>query len=117
MTIHLAQLTSASEKSTFSDLLVYQLTGFMIVLLVLCSLWIAITLLGRLFKFLDLKDPVTDDAPKQAVISEVSTAQSSSSIQVTPELMAVIGAALHTVIKGPFKIVSVQESKKESKSS
>ena len=111
MAIHLAQITWASQESTFGDLLVYLLTGLIIVLMVLSSLWIAVTILGRLFKFLDLKDPVSE-----AATSEISVAQASPSIEVTPELMAVIGAALHTVIKGPFKIVSVEESEKQPKS-
>lgn len=117
MFVQLAQTASVTGDGSFGDLLVYQLTGFIIVLSVLCSLWLAVTILGKLFKVLDLKDPIPESATKSSVSPAVSvpSVQPTPAVQVTPELMAVVGAALHTVIQGPFKIVSVEETKKAPK--
>ncbi|MDC0325771.1 OadG family protein [bacterium] len=108
MVIHLAQATVAPENGGISELLVYQLTGFLIVILVLCSLWFAVSCLGFLCRAFDIKDPVE---PPSKRIADSSATMSPSTFQVTPEVMAVVGAALHTVIQGPFNIVSVEESK------
>jgi len=118
MFVQLAQSTSVTGDGSFGDLLVYQLSGFIIVLSVLCSLWLAVTIMGKIFKVLDLKDPIPENAVKPPVSPAVSapSVQSTPAIQMTPELMAVVGAALHTVIQGPFKIVSVEETNTASKS-
>lgn len=111
MFILFAQAASVTGDGSFGDLLVYQLTGFIIVLSVLCSLWLAVFVMGKLFRILNLKDPVPENSPKPSVASKAPAESPASTMQVTPELMAVVGAALHTVIQGPFKIVSVEESK------
>ena len=116
MFVQLAQTASVTGDGSFGDLLVYQLTGFIIVLSVLCSLWLAVFFMGKLFKILNLKDPIPEKAPKPSVASTAPSTSPASTMQVTPELMAVVGAALHTVIQGPFKIVSVEESKTPPKS-
>ena len=105
MVIHLAQSAIAPENGSMSELLVYQLTGFLIVIIVLCSLWFAVSCLGFFFRNFEIKDPVV--ASSASAVSKDPVTE----IEVTPEVKAVIGAALHTVIKGPFRIVSVQESK------
>ena len=118
MFVQLVQLTSVTGDGSFGDLLVYLLTGFIIVFSVLCLLWLAVTIMGKLFQVLDLKDPIPENVAKPYVPPTVSapSVQPTSAVQVTPELMAVVGAALHTVIQGPFKIVSVEESKTPPKS-
>ena len=118
MFIQLAQSTSVTGDGSFGDLLVYQLTGFIIVLSVLCSLWLAVTIMGKIFKVLDLKDPIPENATKPSAAAAVTapSIQPTPAVQTTPELMAVVGAALHTVIQGPFKIVSVEETKTPPKS-
>jgi Na+-transporting methylmalonyl-CoA/oxaloacetate decarboxylase gamma subunit len=115
MFILFAQAASVTGDGSFSDLLFYQLTGFIIVLSVLCSLWLAVFVMGKLFRILNLKDPVPENSPKPSVASKAPSVSPASTMQVTPELMAVVGAALHTVIQGPFKIVSVEESKSPPK--
>lgn len=116
MFVQLAQRASVTGDRSFGDLLVYQMTGFIIVLAVLCSLWLAVFVMGKLFKVLNLKDPVPENASKPSASSTAPALTPASSMQVTPELMAVVGATLHTVIQGPFKIVSVEESKTQPKS-
>jgi len=32
-------------------------------------------------------------------------------MEITPQVQVVVGAALHTVIQGPFRIVSLEETK------
>lgn len=110
MVIHLAQTAVAHDNGSFGELLVYQLTGFIIVILVLCSLWVAVSFLGYLFRVLDIKDPVE---PSSKTTSDTGISISPPALHLTPEIMAAMGAALHTVIQGPFKIVSVEESKSD----
>lgn len=105
MVIHLAQSAIVPENGSMSELLVYQLTGFLIVILVLCSLWLAVSCLGFFFRNFEIKDPVA--VPSAGPLSKGPA----TALEVTPEVKAVIGAALHTVIQGPFRIVSVEESK------
>jgi Na+-transporting methylmalonyl-CoA/oxaloacetate decarboxylase gamma subunit len=105
MFIHLAQSAIAPENGGITDLLVYQLTGFLIVIIVLCSLWFAVSCLGIFFRNIDVKDPVAAPSP--------ALKEPADQLEITPEVKAVIGAALHTVIKGPFRIVSVEESKSD----
>ena len=105
MFIHLAQSAIAPENGSMSEILVYQLTGFLIVLTVLCSLWFAVSCLGIFFRTFDIKDPDVAPTPRK------SSKDSNVDIEMTPEVKAVVGAALHTVIQGPFRIVSIEESK------
>ncbi len=107
MFIFLAQATVNAETGGIKDLLVYQLTGFLIVILVLCSLWMAVSCMGFFFRKFDIKDPDLESRQPTSPSSEGSL----PSFEVTPEVMAVVGASLHTVIQGPFKIVSVKETK------
>jgi Na+-transporting methylmalonyl-CoA/oxaloacetate decarboxylase gamma subunit len=108
MVIQLAQTAVAPENGGIGELLVYQLTGFLIVILVLCSLWFAVSCLGYLFRTFDIRDPVE---PLSKQPADASARMSQPTLEVTPEVIAVVGAALHTVIQGPFDIVSVEESK------
>ena len=116
MFVLFAQSTVAPEGGGFGDLLVYQVTGFLIVLMVLCSLWLAIFLLGTLFRRLNLKDPVDTAPVPESDDRTKPPLPAASTLQVTPEVLAVMAAALHTVIQGPFKIVSVEEAKSEKSS-
>ena len=110
MFLYLAQTAVPSEGKAWGDLVIYQLTGFLIVIMVLCSLWVAVACLGKLFGVLDLKDPATE-ASKQRTPSPAQA--TSPHLEASPEILAVVGAALHTVIRGPFKIVSIETSKPE----
>ncbi|HCP39167.1 MAG: hypothetical protein ACJ0BN_06575 [Limisphaerales bacterium] len=105
MVIHLAQSVIALENGSMSELLVYQLTGFLIVILVLCSLWFAVACLGVFFRNFEIKDPVA--APSSSAVHRDSVTK----MEITPQVQVVVGAALHTVIQGPFRIESLEESK------
>lgn len=105
MVIHLAQSVIAFENGSMSELLVYQLTGFLIVILVLCSLWFAVACLGVFFRNFEIKDPVA--VPSSSAVHRDSVTE----MEITPQVQVVVGAALHTVIQGPFRIVSLEETK------
>ena len=105
MVIHLAQSVIALENGSMDELLVYQLTGFLIVILVLCSLWFAVACLGVFFRNFEIKDPVA--APSSSAVHRDSVTK----MEITPQVQVVVGAALHTVIQGPFRIESLEESK------
>ena len=105
MVIHLAQSVIALENGSMDELLVYQLTGFLIVILVLCSLWFAVACLGVFFRNFEIKDPVALPA------SLATPKDSATEMEITPQVQVVVGAALHTVIQGPFRIVSLEETK------
>ncbi len=83
-----------------SELVTFQLTGLVIVMTVLGTLWFGISMIGWLFKSLDWKDP-----------SEVLPA--AQGLSLTPDVKAVIAASLHVVMKEPFRVVSVELSKKD----
>ena len=105
MVIHLAQSVIALENGSMDELLIYQLTGFLIVVLVLCSLWFAVACLGVFFRNFEIKDPVALPA------SLATPKDSATEMEITPQVQVVVGAALHTVIQGPFRIVSLEETK------
>ena len=105
MVIHLAQSVIALENGSMSELLVYQLTGFLIVILVLCSLWFAVACLGVFFRNFEIKDPVA--VPSSSAVPRGSVTE----MEITPQVQVLVGAALHTVIQGPFRIVSLEETK------
>ena len=105
MVIHLAQSVIALENGSMDELLIYQLTGFLIVILILCSLWFAVACLGVFFRNFDIKDPVAPPA------SLATPKDSITEMEITPQVQVVVGAALHTVIQGPFRIVSLEKTK------
>ena len=75
--------------------LLFQLTGFLAVLLALTILWAVIALLGSVFSRL---------APEEAVPPEAAPAPSGP---IPPEHLVAITAALHGVIKGPYRIAAI----------
>jgi len=108
----LAQVTD-SQTESFADLLIYQGTGLVIVLMVLGSLWAVVALLSWLMAWLQLPDPEVEQISSKPVPSRGSLTK--SPIEEHPELVAVMTAAIHTVIQGPFRIVSIKDSNSEKK--
>ena len=108
----LAQGTD-SQTESFTDLLIYQGTGLMIVLMVLGSLWAVVALLSWLMAWLQLPDPAVEQISSKPVPSRGSLTK--PPIEEHPELVAVMTAAIHTVIQGPFRIVSIKDSNSEKK--
>ena len=108
----LAQVTD-SQRETFIDLLIYQGTGLVIVLLVLGSLWAVVALLSWLMAWLQLPDPEVEQISSKTVPSRGSLTK--PPIEEHPELVAVMTAAVHTVIQGPFRIVSIRDSNSSEK--
>ena len=91
--------------SSLTAKLLFQVTGFIIVLSILAMLWGAIAVIGSLFKKLNLADPVTSPRPKPVPAPSAAPPRA----ELTPEHVAAIGAALHTVMKGPYRIVDIKE--------
>jgi len=91
---------AADPEGSTSAKLLYQVTGFVIVLAVLAMLWGAVSLIGAVFSRFPVKAPVP---------SATGTAPSRKT-SIPPQHVAAIGAALHTVIKGPCRITSIEEA-------
>lgn len=90
-------------EGSLGDKVLFQITGFLIVMTVLASLWGAISLIAFVFKALKLEENLepTAKAPPTASAPTVTG-------PVPPEHVAAITAALHTVIKGPYQIVEIK---------
>ena len=108
----LAQVTD-SQTESFTDLLIYQGTGLVIVLTVLGSLWAVVALLSWLMAWLQLPDPAVEQISSKPVPSRGSLTK--PPVEEHSELVAVMTAAIHTVIQGPFRIVSIKDSNSEKK--
>ena len=92
----------------FWDQLSYQLVGFFIVLITLTGLWIALEIIGSIFRSME-KRRATEAAA--VPIEELVMAAPES------EMYAVVAAAIDTVIGQPHQIVSISSrSEGDSKS-
>lgn len=97
----LALVAVADLESSVSDKILFQITGFAIVLLALVMLWASVSLLGAVFS----RFPV-----------ESAPAQNAAAVQppIAVEHVAAIAAALHTVLREPCRIANIQEAPEES---
>lgn len=95
----LALVAVAELESSVSAKILFQITGFAIVLLALVMLWASVSLLGAIFS----RFPV-ENAPAQN-----ATVQS----PIPVEHAAAIAAALHTVIREPYRITSIEEAREK----
>lgn len=77
----------------------YQLVGFFIVLITLTGLWIALEIIGSIFRSVEKRRVATESA---AAPDEVA-----GTAAPDPEMFAVIAAAIETVISQPHQIVSI----------
>jgi len=90
---------------SFKDRILFQITGFIIVMTVLTMLWGAISIIGALFSRFHFELP-SESATKRSIQPPSIPA---AKPPLTPHHVAAITAALHTVIKGPYRIVEVKE--------
>lgn len=119
MSIHpiLAQL---SAKSSFSDnwaeLLSFQVTGLVLVMITLAALWGVIVFVGMLVRNFEHRMSRTTATPapqhkeRATVPAAVPSSPEPAACPVDPELVAVITAAAHAMLGGDFRIVSIAES-------
>ena len=93
----LALAAVADLEGSVSSKILFQITGFAIVLLALATLWASVSLLGAIFSRFPVKD---------------ASAQISAAIPapIPAEHVAAIAAAMHTVIREPCRIASIQEA-------
>ena len=102
-----AAATPAGADKTIAEIVSFQVVGFTIVMLVLTTVWLAIEVMGRIFKrFPNLA--LSTAAPVRAAPQIAKAPVEGGTL--TPERVAVLAAALHTVTKGPYRIVSIKES-------
>ena len=90
---------------SFKDKILFQVTGLIIVMSVLTMLWGAISIIGALFSRFHLELPNESAARKSIQPPSIPAAKP----PLTPHHVAAITAALHTVIKGPYRIVEIKE--------
>ena len=81
------------------DQVSFQLVGFFIVLITLIGLWIALEIIGSVFRMADRRRAATESAA--GPIEEAGMAAPD------PEMFAVVAAAIETVISQPHQIVSI----------
>lgn len=85
---------SITENPTILESIRYQSVGFTVVMLTLASLWVILEIMGFIFRRLKLTSP--------------SGGASVSSEKVDPEVVAVIAAAVESVVKQPHRITSIE---------
>lgn len=90
---------------SFKDKILFQVTGFIIVMTVLTMLWGAISIIGAVFSRFHFELP-SESAPKKSIQPPTIPTEKAP---LTPHHVAAITAALHTVIKGPYRIVEIKE--------
>ena len=93
---------------SFKDKILFQVTGFVIVMTVLTMLWGAISIIGAIFSRFQFELPA--DSPTKRPVQPPSIPVAKPPL--TPHHVAAMTAALHTVIKGPYRIVEVKEISK-----
>jgi Na+-transporting methylmalonyl-CoA/oxaloacetate decarboxylase gamma subunit len=90
---------------SFKDRILFQITGFIIVMTVLTMLWGAISIIGALFSRFHFELPKEAATRRSVQPPSIPVAKP----PLTPHHVAAITAALHTVIKGPYQIVEIKE--------
>lgn len=90
-----------------ADNLRYQVVGFLIVMTVLASIWLVLRIVGFFFVRRTVEDtrqvPSTAPPPSPGIAAAAPHA----------ETIVVITAAVHTVLEGPYRIVSISEHLQE----
>jgi hypothetical protein len=95
MTMNILLLANIAPHPSMKDALIFQTTGFVLVILILTVLYIIVECVGF-------------------VVRVVESQLGAKAPALTPETMAVIGAALHTVIHDPHEIAKIEEVKSGS---
>ena len=92
-------------EGSLKDKILFQVTGFIIVLSVLSLLWAGIAIIGAVFGRFKFDLPEEASAKRSVQPPPVATPKP----PLTPHHVAAITAALHTVIKGHYQIVDIEE--------
>ena len=91
-----------TDVDSMTEAINVQVTGFFVVLAVLSFVWITLELLGFYFKRFVM-------APEEEALSIIDEATISTEPgEVTPEIVAVVGAVVHTMIQEPHQILSIK---------
>ncbi len=100
--IHFIPVLAAAadlESSAWAKIL-FQITGFAIVLIALATLWASVSLIGAIFSRFQVEDPPAPPAASPAAVQA----------PIAAEHIAAITAALHTVLQMPVRIASIEEA-------
>lgn len=100
-------LGTLPEYPSISETLIYQFNGLMIVFTVLGGLWILFEITGAFFRRRDAqvqkqKDEARAAAAASAPVASAPTSPSAAADPgaISPELLAVISASIHTALAG-----------------
>ena len=94
--------TDLADRPSIGDNLMYQLTGLLVVLSALAFLALAIKLAGILFS-------ARSEPPRDALAPRPAPEPPAASGTTPPEILAVIAAAVDTVLGGRGRILSIHE--------
>lgn len=85
----------------------FQLVGIVIVFIALGLIWVAMSVSGMIFRRLPIvvKEKGRDASPKETPKAAVSGTGDGAA---SPEIVAVIAAAVHVAVQQPHRILSIQ---------
>jgi Na+-transporting methylmalonyl-CoA/oxaloacetate decarboxylase gamma subunit len=86
----------------FGDSIVFQLTGLLVVFTALGLIWLSLTLVGHWFK-----RNVAAPAPAAATVAPTPTPAATASDEISPEVVAVIAAAVQVSLSGSYRIEAI----------
>lgn len=92
------------EFPSMGESLQFQVVGFMIVMTVLISLWLVIQVVGAVFTRIKNNRPAPKETPADPLPSPGIEAAAPNA-----ETVALITAAVHTVLDGHYRILSISE--------
>jgi Na+-transporting methylmalonyl-CoA/oxaloacetate decarboxylase gamma subunit len=99
------------DYPTVGESLTFQVTGLVVVLAALCSIWGLVELIGAIFKRIEARRGTAAQLPVGAPVvpAEPATAgQAAGSPGLTPEILAVIAAAVHVTLGGSHRVTVVK---------
>lgn len=103
---HLPQIFAVRLES-LTEKVMFQISGFIIVMSVLALLWTAISMIGIIFSRLGIDLEKGNERRIEASETHPMIVKDA----LSKHHIAAITAALHTTMKGPYKIVDVREMK------
>jgi len=98
---------AAFTTEGLDESLVMMASGFLVVMSVLILLMVSITVIGWLFSAVDRKNKKKVIADGETSLTPTADAASGPS-GLSASTLALIAAAVHTTVKGPYRIVGIE---------
>ena len=95
------------EFPSVSEILGFQLTGLLVVFVALGSIWGLTELTGFFFKRAAARTPEIAPAPVAIPVSPIQAPAATAPEAISPEIFAVIAAAIQVTLSGPFRIQTI----------